>query len=911
MRRLTQVMPLLALALILAASPVIARDEIQFAEALADQGYFELAQEVCESIRDHRRTSVHDQAAVELVAIRILQAHAEAEPDCDRKSLLYDHAVRSCEKFVAGHPTHALALVAGLRIAELRHAQGALLVERIEREPDAARRAPLVAGADRLFQECSARLQELARSCAGPPPREPEHMQARYLACVGACLHAGIFVDDAKHRSELARQAIALIDDMQWNYPEDLVFLFDLWIYKGLAWQFLGDAAQALDAFVRAGALLDQVSPAEAANPYVVRIVSRARSLAAHSANEQNKHQVSIDLVDGLFRKLPSLMADPAGVACRLEKARALAALGRGNEAVRELEPIVAAGDRRAGEAATLLAECHDASGTTPSPNALLALADVKLAAEDWPAAAEYARRAAASAPPAEEAKLVPPALYRLGLAHAGMERLREAADAFRELARRFPAHPLAPRAAFEAAKCLSRIAGAGGDPGDRQRYDEAIRFLSATFPDSREARNVQFLVAQRLEDNARSDPADLLRAADEYAKVAPEAGELYEIALTRAGFCAYLHGRRLWSRSPEAPQTNAKEVSDSFERAARSFDAFLAHIRIGPAADPERARQRLALRYGCLDCLAHIALHPAVAAPARVHELFRDAEEAFRDTPENVAKSLVLCLQADLALGDAAAAEERFARLCERFPSSRPLPGAARDLALALESLAGRASAEPPRASELRRKAAHYLSLWLTESARLGLDVPRADRSAVGERIFRLAREEKSPELFRAAADLFRQIKAGNAAPGPDDWQLDWNIAECLLALEDWQACLPLYERLRTEKPDMALLLQQLAQVYAGLAAAGDAGYRKKAFDLAASLLARTEKASEPWWKSQAIVARFLFAAGNYQELAAKLRTLRLAYPDYDGNRFGAKDAMTALERELADKGIEVARLK
>ncbi len=920
MPRIPAALSLSALLLAFTMMPVEAKDDIPFAEKLAERGYFDLAKEVCDQIRNNPKSSKDDKAAIQIVEAQINKSMADVERDADKKKKYFEDAIQAYEAFIKNNPNHPNLASAQFKIAELYQAKGSNIIEQMKAEGDKGKRAQMASEADVIFKAAADYLERLVRVFHGDPKFETELMQARYLQCVGYYLHSSLYFDDPGRQGPLAKKGISLIEEMQWSYPEDLVFMFDLWVYKGLSFQCVKEYNNALEAFSTGGALYDMVAGTDHKdNGYVVSIISRAHYFGAQCANDASKFKEAIQFADGLLKKYPNLKSERFGLACKIEKGKALAGMGITGEAMKILNEVVATGGFWGNEAATVMNKLSGGRASRLPPEVLLALADSKLQEEDYLGAIRHAQGVLGAVRTKEDAeKFVPLALYKIGTCFAYLDRPYESAIAFGDMAKRYPKAAISPRAAFEAAKCYSQIAGATGAAFDDAQYDAALSFLTKTFPGSKEAKNVQFLVAKRKEDKSRENPKLLIEAAEEYAKVPPAAEQLYELALSRVGFCYYIYARQLWSEQirnvadDAAKEALRKEVRAQFDKGSKGFDVYLQYIKKEKTIDKSQEDERKELQYGCLDCLAHIYLHPAVKTPEKVFEIFKDIEVEYADKPEKISKAWTLMIQADLDRGKVREAEDRFNQMLEKYGATRRIPLAAKDVGFAFESEAEEAAAagDTAKASEFRTKAAGYFFVWLAESKKRGIAVSMTETNAAGDKLYSLALETKDEGTFRKAVDVFQQMKdraaAGEKLP-IDDWKMDWKMGECLLLLKDYKTAQPIFEKLYKDKPEMGMIHQQLAEVYVGLADAGEAKYRDEAMSLVGRLVSMVDAASEPWWRSQGLLCKLLFDAGKYEELAVKMKSIRLTYPEFDKDRYGAKAMLEQVEKRLAGKGIKI----
>lgn len=893
-----------------------AKDEIPFAEKLAEKGYFDLAQSVCEELKNSASAKPEDKKAIVLVEAQINKSMADSERDPEKKKKFFEDAVKGYETFIKDNPTHPQLASAQFKIAELYQSKGQGMVDVLKAETDKAKRQAIVTEADQIFKSSTDYLEKLIQKFHGDSRWENELTQARYLLCVGYYLHASLFIDDASRQSALAKKAISLIEEMQWSYDEGLIFMFDLWVYRGLAHQCLKEYERALESFRTGGNLYDSVADTEHYNnSFVVSIISRAAYFGAQCAIEAKKFDDAIAFVDDFLKKYPGEKDVRFGLACRIEKGKALYLSNRTAEGSKELNLVVVKGGFWGNEAAQALNKLSGAGGSTLSPDVYLALADSKIGEDDYIGGIRAAQRVLGAAKTKEDQqKYIPQALHKIGICYSLLDRPWEAATAFGVLAKRYPKADMASRCAFEAARSYSTIAGASGNPGDDALYDEALKYLTATFPDSKEAKNVQFLVAKRLEDKAREDKKKLLEAAEQYAKVSTSAGPLYELALSRVGYCYYQYARAIHAEELKTAKDDAgreaakKKALEYFDKGIKGFNVYMQFIEKEKVIDPKLLNERRELTYGCMDCLANMYMHAAVNTPDKVLDLFKNVHVDFADKPEKIAKAWTLMIQADLRRGKVVEAETRFRELMEKFAEDKRITLAAKEVGFAFEGVADDVKAkDAAKASEMRKKAAEYFYIWLTESKKRDVKVPLKEMNAAGDKLFSIALEEKAPEAFKQSIQIFQWIKerAGADEKLPvDEWKIDWKIGECHLSLKEYANALPIFEKLKIDKPEMGVIHQELAEIYVGMAdQEGKLEYRDKALDIVANLVARIDKGSEPWWKSQGMLAKLLYDSGKYPDAALKIKGIEMAYPSFDNDTYGVKTQMLDLKKKLANK--------
>lgn len=897
--------------------PVQAEDDLAYVQALADRGFFDLAREVCDGVRNDAAAPDEVKAAVDLALAGILRREAEAAgPDLARREGGLDQAAALAKGFAAAHAGHPRVPEARLLLGEIARDRAKAVAGALRPEPDATKRKRLAARADAAFVDAEEAFHALADDLAkgGAKREDPTFLRASHDAPL-VRFERAMATPSGKGRDTLLASAIQGMDSFRWAF-DGFAAAYDLAVTEGIAAAELRQYAKAAESFDAVIALADGGAIDAATRPILFRaLLAKATVLAAIEDPAEGKTwwPVACEVADraaalvasagdlARVRRIPDegFFDDPETRACvfraLIEKSRALARMGDREAAIVAATMAASEAGPWQDDAKRLLAEIAGAAGGEVPLPTRMTLLESCLRREDWEAAAAQARLAieACHAPADMRASGVV-ARRALGIALQQLERFREAAQAFEGGVAAYEAisdrtgeeEDRAAECAYRAASCWARQGAAGGDADDDAAYDRCVKLLVDRFPSSPYSANAPYIVGERLERQGKWE-----EAAEAYAKV-PEKAEARGLALSRIGACHAQLARQLWADAQKDSARNAAlegQAKAAFAKAEEELRA--------SAADPAA---------GFL--LVSVLAHDAVRKYADALPVLDGIERASAGKADLLARAkgwrvdLLVALAGDSPDG-LARADEALSALLLAQPESPRVVAALQRIGAAWDRAAATAKDDATRV-DCARRAGTRLRQWIEESMKRGEAVKADDAIAVVDRLLALGEEGGGPddvEAARAIAEAAVTGRFGACAGGADAAAV--RLARAQLRSGFYAAALPAFERLHDAAPTEWGLAVELAQVYLGLGRAGESSYHDRALKLLMDLVAHAEDGSEPYWRAWCELLEALFEGAEYVSADTQLASLELRHPRFDEGRFGLDGRLRELKRKLGQK--------
>ena len=582
----------------------------------------------------------------------------------------------------------------------------------------------------------------------------------------------------------------------------------------------------------------------------------------------------------------PALAGSPRGPALRLQLAeaeigrgRALRKAGRpGSETafaagLREARAIAGSSPDLAPAARDVIARCL-AAGAAPddlTPAEQLAAAEHQLAIGETAAAVALLRRVVAATgqtPTAVRAGLA------LGRALRAQKSLDDAVAAFRRVAADHPTDPAAPTALLEVARTYAL--GSAVTSGDEAAgaYKQALERLVAAYPESPEAADARFFLADLLREGG-----DLAAAAAAFGRV--PARSRYH------GRARYLQGVLLWqlARARIAGKATITPADGAMiDLAETTLKRVMLHTPPFASADGNwSAAAALAL--------ADLYAHPRVGKDAAGLAVLTAFEKRFPAERDRLPLVLQRLAEHHAAQGDMTAVAPIVHRLTTEFNGLRGTPRAVVAVAAALVRARERA-VQAGRIESADRIAdlARSLLIWRVKRLTGVADAAKAERWAVSQ-LFLLGNYDTAAT---AARRLLTLAGADEPADGPAGVRLV--LADSLIRLGKFEEARPYLEVLKTELPKSAAVRANLARCRQE--AADYAGAR----DLWVEIKDRTPPGSRVWFESRLNLAVCYRELAMPDEARAVIRFTRELYP-----KLGGPD--TAARFDAVEKSLEAKR--
>lgn len=738
---------LVAAAIVAGGSRAGAQDDADLARSLAHRGWFDLAEEVCRSLKTSPTAKPEERSAVPVVLAEIKLAQAEHETDAAKVREFMDEAIKGFTDFVQQNPSHPMALDARIMVGWSLSRKAKMIIEAMEVEQEIAKQDELKTAAKETYEKAEAYFAETLKVLQGAKPQTDQIqsaiMDTRLELPRTHYEHAKLPQMGDEEKKKLLEKAILLLNDFEFDYG-DRPIAFEASLVAGQCLIELGDFKKAEtkigNALALKQVLIDNgVQP----NEYHKRVIFSSYIAMTQMYLKAGRATDARAFVDRVFLENKEIETEWIAFALKLEKAEALFAMRDMNGAMAILNDVMRAdpNGRFGVMARAKVSKFSSGAGMgAVSADQMMTSADSYIEKDQYRDAMIALRRCIeACANDAEKSKYWPSAYFKLGQCLQTMRRNYEAAFAFEMLLRLYPKHELAAKACFEAARCYNTEFGVSGDKRDDEAKERFLSQLAANWPKDPAARNIPYLQAEKLEN------AGQMRAAAERYLTVTEEAEAYETALVRAGHCYRSEGFSKWAESKKNPAL-AQEAKQNLQQAKNVLEKFLARLKDPAKApkDQEALKQRQNLEAVAYDQLARIYMHEAVGQAADGLKFLQDAAKGIPADDERLAKNWALQVQAYLTMGQLDPAVKLVESMFERFPYGLPIAQSCKSVAIRLDEqtteLIKKKGNEKTIKDNLRRVSKYYKK-WLDEGIPRGMRVTVGDVVAVSEALYLIAK--------------------------------------------------------------------------------------------------------------------------------------------------------------------------
>src|SRR5579862_1544514 len=923
-----------------------AQDDSDLARALAQRGWFDLAEEICDRLDKGAGRSM-----VPFIRAEIKLGQVDRETEYAKSSAGLADAVTLYKKFLDDNPTHPMALEAQTNIGWIQARKGSLAIEAIEVESDATKHADLqkqaiqsYSDAEKFYRDTIEKLRKEKSDRA-----QDALMDARLALPRVLIDHAKISSVDDANRNKLLTEAKTLLVDFEFDYG-DRPIAFEAMLEGGKCLTELKEYKQAESKLRATFALRKRLAEAKLKpNDYHNKIIYGAYIALAQSLQKAGKLPEAKQFVDGILKEDKTLEKEWAGPALKLEKAEILfkmkdipGAMALANDVMGK-DPngrwgfIAKDKMKRWGEGGASIRF---------SPDQMMTAADSSMDREVFRDALRDLRRVIeACSTEAERQKYQPAAYYKMGQCFQTMKRNYEAALVYEKVFTLYPKDANAAKACYEAVRCFNAEFVLSGDKRDDDQKEKYLGVLAANWPKDPAARNIKFVQAEKTEKTG-----DLKGAAELYRQVGEDA-EAYESALVAQGYCYYADASKKHDKSPKDPAVQ-KEVKDELHLAEEALTKFLARAADPSKApsQPEQQKARVGLIQVANQQLAYIYMHEAVGKTKEALEFLNKTAKDIPPDDERIAKIWATQIQAYLGLKQLDEAIKVLDMMFDKFPDVAAIARACKSVAIKLDEQTiemTKAKADQAKINENLRRISRYYAKWLNLAPALNMRITMQDVLSVAETLYMIAKkinglDENSisfldlkgkaiaePQYFRDAAFVHALLTEGKVGklPDRDKIVLMTRLARCYSFIaqdaEGWNKAKDQYENivkayhLLTSQGTLdASVLQahpELLGVYV------EEGYvfhelgKKEArlrFELDnastvfSNVLRVVQQFSEPWWQSKYMVLKVLFDRGAEADVKLAqvgLDNLERSDPKFDDNKYGMKEKFLELKKQIS----------
>ena len=881
------------LSLLAAGTASAKRDDLEFAQALRKRGYTDFAIMQLERMKESKSLTKAERAGAILEMADLYEKAADEESATVKRQDLLKQSTDELALFLATDPQHDLAGDTHYKRAQLLMARGDLLADVMQSQRDASAKSKLLAEAEAAYAEGRKEANSAAQT-----------------------FEAGTKKGGGRKKAKAGEARVKVLDAL----------LLDPWItyssaklHQGTAKynQTLAQAQKKFEDFAQAHKGLDRTLKAyrgvglchfrmkkyqEAENAYrkIIRTrpisaTDQIRQLAyynlAECYNAWGKYHDAITTVSkGLEREWPDLFKDrdPAGMAAKLEEAKALVALGkrsksraaslrkqkkgkeagdedklaerRINDAVKTARTVAATGGVWGRTANELLSEWLKLLKTAPERTAQEAFAEAESLYKTgkFPAAVPVYREVISSADMPQQKQTVIQAWLKLGACYFRLNRAFEAALCLGHVPRTFGAKSVQADWAFVSLSLFSKIYEKEKTKYAAARYLDALQFFGRNYPRHPKAAQMQFLAAEISRDQSQYG-----EAAKDYSLVAP-IDEKYERAAYLAGFCNWLEFLRVY----EADKAKAMKYAKAGETV---FTSFLKWAQELPKIQPERvAKSEEWVAKAKVD-LAELYVHEAVKKWTQAVATLADFTKAHPKHRDLFAKHYYTRIRAYAGMGELPEAEKALSLMVKDFRGDKNTSMSARLIGRGYFQQWEDAKKQPgaaAKAAPLADKAAKYLAMVLAVKP----DQELGDYMWVGATLVKLDKHQMAADVFKNSLERFEA-----KMPGSDEiYIVKRRLAESYLALKNFAEALALVQDAVKREPDVISFRRDLAMCYEKSGQWADAlpAWRKVA--------SMAQEGDADWHEAKAKVVHSHLALKNPQRAYEMLVLSYEFYPDW-----------------------------
>ncbi len=924
------------------------RDDSELARVLAQRGWFDLAIEICDRLEKGSAAK----AVVPFVRAEIELGKVDRETDYAKASEGLAAAAGLYKKFLDESPTHAMAMEAQINIGWVLARKGRLAVDALELETDAGKHAELVkaaigaySDAEKFYGDTIDKLKKEKQT----DRVQDALMDARLELPRVMIDHAKISGVDEIARKKLLTAANALLVDFEFDFG-DRPIAFEAMLEGGKCLTELGDYKQAESKLRATFALRKRLAEAKIKpNEYHNKIIFGAYIALAQALMRAGKLNEAKTFIDDRLKEDKTLEKEWAGPALKLEKADILFKM-RDSAGAMSLATEVMNKDpngRWGFLAKEKMKRWGEGGGTIRfSPEQMMQAADLSYDREQFrDALRDYRRCIESASTDAEKKKYLASAYLKMGDCFKALKRNYEAAVVYEKVFTLFPDDQNAAKACFEAVRCYATEFDLSGDKRDDDQKEKFLSVLAARWPKDPSARNINFVKAEKLENQG-----DLKGAAELFRQVGEDA-EAYEAALVRTGYCYYADASKKYDKNPKDAAVQ-KEVKDELRLAEDALTKMLAR-----AADPSKApstpeaqKKRAGLIQIANQQLAYIYMHDSVGKTKEALEFLTKVAKDIPPDDERIAKIWATQIQAYLGLKQVDEAIKVLDLLFDKYPDAPAIARACKSVAIKLDEATNemiKAKADQAKINENLKKISKYYAKWLNLAPALNMRITMQDVLSVAETLYMIAkqingldenmvsfldlkgRQLTERQYFLDAAYVHALLTEGKVGKLPDRDRivLMTRLARCYsfiaTSADDWNKAKDQYENImKTYKvlTPQGILESSVLQAHRELLGVYlEEGYvyhelgkkdskLKFQFDNASTVFSNVlrvvQKDSEPWWQGKFMVIQVLFDRGAEADLKLAKIGLENLERDSDGKfdngKFGMKDKFLELKKQI-----------
>lgn len=935
---------LLALAGTLRAEPgdgILGRDNIEFARALNDAGYSDLAEMVCAAIDQAPGSTAEEKSGASALRLDIHLGEATSIPDLDERRRKLAENLKEREKIISEQPE--LAEKIGLREDMPRVYQylAEATIAAIEREQDQAKIATLRDEGAKVFTDGLRALTEKAdslREKRDDPKFNDQYMLATYNLARLKYFRALLYAPGDPNREIWLNKSIEAQTEFLIDYSETLL-AFEGLIFQGLAHWKLNKPTEALTDFNDAIALREYYKDPNTNAFDFKDIAVQEVDVIANAFVQKTKLLVEMDKKDEaiatareFLTQFPDNLSPNASYSVQFALIEAAQAMGDDNLATEEAKKVR---DRDPnGYWGAKANEVLGQTGGSVAGDELLRVARTQIDGGDVEQGLASLRRILSIPTPTPKSKsLKQKALILCGYCYGKLDQPHEASAAYDAAAEVDPTSEDAPDAIWRALNADLDCQADERKAFYNKRVNARMALLAEKYPKHPAASRAQLVQAKQLADDKK-----FAEAAEMYGRVAPD-NESYPEAQFQKAILSVKAAKQLLDDGKAA---EAKPMFARGEQELKAAVELFAKLREN-TLDKALQTRLDSYTYNAQTTLASLYVS-TLERPADALALLDKLEDIAKGDPEKSATLWGMRIQAlkDLnRLDDAEKLLENLLAKQESDPKAPPSAGtcaAARKLASAFDQQAVDLEKKDPQSKDLKplwRKTCRYYVASQQANMRSQSSAVASELEQVANRVFALALNlndvpqtsgtfaydpkgvPTEPQYLEDAVKLYTSLL--DRSPS---YRGEILRASALGFLGKWAEAAESYARIFDNeqlvdpksgffRKDVRSAKKELPQAYIDWAvaehlaakASRDKDRLQRAQDKFVVIGKNYDPTTQQWWLAKYRQILCFMDLGDYGKADIAMRDVERNSQDFDAGKFGFKQRFEALKKDIGTK--------
>jgi len=925
---------------------ILAKDDIEFADALKRAGYRDLSDSVLAAIERSSGGTGESALGVAVSRLKGQREDAEKEPDLRKRVDALAKLVEATEAFAQAHQgtdagTDATESLPGLYQAVGETTTAALATVTVPEEATELRTkgGKMFERAIDALQKEIAEVQEKRKAVSekGDDPDEKlenQYITASYSLARTYYFHGLLLEPGSFARTNRLESAINVLNDFSIDFSDRLQ-CFEGYIYAALCYKELGQPDKVVEYFDAAIALRDFPGfEPNSKGVYQLQTVDGATDLVSAAVlqkalylSEKNDFAGAMAAIKDYFATTPEPEKALKGLALLVLEAETYGKLGDQKSLETVAQELVKLDPHGPGGARgrELLGE---GGSTALGSTDLLRLAEQAIASNDFERAIGIYQQVISSARGStEQANISTQAGVSLGALLSRTDVLAAVA-VWETIAERFQQGKDASECLWRTVQGYSSLQAAEHRPYYKAHARERMAMLVSRYPKSQYAPKAAILEGQFLEGDG-----DFSGAAGIYEAVpAGSPNFLHEEGLYRAGNAWTRQASKHFQgkKNGDGKQAVSKAEAD-FQKAKAALDTAAAGT-----LDTKAQEFLTGLAFNARMGIVNLYLMKEINRAADVIALCDEAEQKYSDDTEKVATVRAARMKAFISLGKVDEAMALLDAQIKKNPDSTASGPSAAALAGVLDARGAEKRKADPNSADaetLWQKAANYYFRAIQGQVEGKEPIRVEEFEVIVNRLYVLAMHfDRVPDDVDSfidwtgtpkSDDLFEKVAVAYAAELP---YTPSNAPRIKLArshgfLHQWEQASERYAEIfdqehlidasggfnqavlrQTPELLLAYLEWGVCEREVGVATA-DQTRLKRATTIFDNLLLGTTKGGKTWWQAKYFQIRTMLDRGDYDHAGLAMRDVERNNQDFDDNKYNLRDRFHKLRDEVARK--------